>query len=95
MTAVIYILICVLYFVCVALDITIFFLQIRLIMFWRQIKWLVPFETCGRPIVDSITMEVPRFLKTKQPMSEKGKLIAALAAFALVRIVLGMILGIK
>lgn len=91
MTVLIYLLICFLYFVCVGLDIAMFFIQIRLILLWTNINWLVPFDNVGKPIVNAVISKVPGFLKTQRPLSEKGKLIIALLAIAIVRILLGAI----
>lgn len=95
MTGLTYLLMCCLYFVCVGLDVAMFFLQIRLILLWRAVNWLVPFDNAGKSLVDAVTAKVPRFLKTKSPLSARGKLIATLIAFAIARIVLGMILWQK
>ena len=92
MTGLIYLLMCMLYFVCVGLDVTIFFLQIRLVLLWRQINWLVPFDNAGQSLVNAVTAKVPQFLKTQNPLSEKGRLIVALIAFAIARIILETIL---
>ena len=83
---------CFLYFVCVGLDIAMFFLQIRLILRWRNINWLVPFDNAGKSLVNAVTAKVSQFLKPQNPLSERGKLIAALVAFAIARIILGTIL---
>ena len=83
---------CFLYFVCVGLDIAMFFLQIRLILLWRTVNWLVPFDNAGKTLVNAVTAKVPQFLKTQNPLSERGKLIIALVVFAIARIILGTIL---
>ena len=92
MTGLTYLLMCFLYFVCVGLDVAMFFLQIRLVLMWRTVNWLVPFDNAGRILVNAITAKVPLFLKTQKPLSERGKLIIALVVFALARIILGTIL---
>jgi len=94
MTGLTYLLMCFLYFVCVGLDIAMFFLQIRLILLWRNVNWLVPFDNTGKSLVNAVTAKVPRFLKTQNPLSERGKLIVALVAFAIARIILGTILKV-
>jgi len=83
---------CFLYFVCMGIDITMFFLQIRLVVLWRNIDWLVPFDNAGKSLVDAVTTKVSQLSKTRKPLSEKGKLIVALAIFAIARIILGSIL---
>jgi len=92
MTGLTYLLMCFLYFVCVGLDITMFFLQIRLVLLWRNVNWLVPFDNAGKSLVNAVTAKVSRFLKTQNPLSERGKLIVGLIAFAMARIILGTIL---
>lgn len=92
MTGLTYLLMCFLYFVCVGLDVAMFFLQIRLVLLWRVVNWLIPFDNAGKSLVTAVTAKVPQFLKTQNPLSEKGKLIAALVAFAIARIILGTIL---
>lgn len=87
-----YLLMCFLYFVCVGLDIAMFFLQIRLVLLWRNINWLVPFDNAGKSLVNSVTAKVPQFLKTQNPLSERGKLIVGLIVFAMARIILGTFL---
>jgi hypothetical protein len=92
MTGLTYPLMCFLYFVCVGLDIAMFFLQIRLVVLWRNVNWLVPFDNAGKTLVNAVTTKVSQFLKTQNPLSERGKLIVALAACAIARFVLGTIL---
>ena len=92
MNPIAYLFTCVGHFLCIGLDITIFFLQIRLVLLWKDINWLVPFDDAGKSIVKAITLRVPAILSTKQPLSEKGKLIVALAVLVLLRIILGMVL---
>ena len=92
MTGLTYPLMCFLYFVCVGLDIAMFFLQIRLVVLWRNVNWLVPFDNAGKTLVNAVTTKVSQFLKTQNPLSERGKLIVALVAFAIARVILGTIL---
>jgi len=87
-----YLLMFFLYFICVGLDIAMFFLQIRLVVLWRNVNWLVPFDNAGKTLVNAVTTKVSQFLKTRNPLSEKGKLIVALVAFAIARVILGTIL---
>ena len=83
---------CCLYFVCVGLDVAMFFLQIRLILLWRVVNWLIPFDDAGKLLVNAVTAKVPQFLKTQNPLSERGKLIIALVVFVIARIIVGTIL---
>ena len=92
MSGLTFLLMCFIYFICIGIDVVMFFLQIRLILLWKNIGWLVPFDNTGKPLVDSVTGKISIYLKTQKPLSEKGKLIIALIAFAIVRIILGTIL---
>ncbi|MBW7992424.1 MAG: hypothetical protein FVQ84_20745 [Planctomycetes bacterium] len=92
MTGLAYLLMCFLYFVCVGLDVAMFFLQIRLILLWRTFNWLVPFDNAGKTLVNAVTTKVSQFFKTQYPLSERGKLIVALIVFAITRVILGTIL---
>lgn len=94
MTGLTYLLMCFLYFVCVGLDVVLFFLQIRLILLWRTVHWLAPFNDAGKPLVNAVTAEVSQFLKTQNPLSEKAKLITSLVIFVIARMILGTILRI-
>jgi hypothetical protein len=87
-----YLLMCFLYFVCIGVDIAMFFLQIRLVVLWRNVNWLVPFDNAGKTLVNAVTTKVSQFFKTQNPLSERGKLIVALVAFAITRVILGIIL---
>ena len=89
MTGLTYLLMCFLYFVCVGLDVAMSFLQIRLILLWRTVNWLVPFDNAGNSLVNAVIAKVPQFLKTQNPLSERGKLIVGLIVFAVARIILG------
>lgn len=92
MTGLTYLLMCFLYFVCIGLDVAMFFLQIRLVLMWKTFNWLVPFDNAGETLVNAVTAKVPQFLKTQNQLSERGKLIIALVMFAITRIILGTIL---
>ena len=94
MTGLIYLSICFLCFVCVGLDIAMFFLQIRLILQLKRISWLVPFDDTGKSLVNTIIAKIPIYLRTQNPLSEKGKLIIALVVFAIARIILGSVLTV-
>ncbi|MBW7991922.1 MAG: hypothetical protein FVQ84_18145 [Planctomycetes bacterium] len=92
MTGLTYLLRCFLYFVCIGVDIAMFFLQIRLVVLWRNVNWLVPFDNAGKTLVNAVTTKVSQFFKTQYPLSERGKLIVALIVFAIARVILRTIL---
>jgi hypothetical protein len=88
MTGLIYLMLGCLYFICIGIDIAIFFVEIRLILLWKNISCLVPFDQAGKPLIEALTRQASRLLKTKRSLSQRGKLIIILLAFALIRIVL-------
>jgi hypothetical protein len=92
MTALTYLFLSSIYFFCVGLDVIMFFLQIRLILLWKNISWLIPFDNAGKPLVSAITERASGLLKTKRPLSERGKLILVLLVFFIARIILAAIL---
>lgn len=92
MTAIVYLLMCFLYFICVGLDVVMFFLQIRLILTWKNINWLIPFDNAGKSLVDNVSEKVPQILRLRKPLSKRGKLITALIVFAVLRMSLGLLL---
>ena len=71
MTGLTYPLMCFLYFVCVGLDIAMFFLQIRLVVLWRNVNWLVPFDNAGKTLVNAVTAKVSQCFKPQNPLSER------------------------
>ena len=93
MIAIMYLLMCMLYFVCIGLDVTMFFLQVRLLLTWRSIEWLIPFEVTGRPVTDMVAAQLSKILQTNRPLSERGTLIVALIITALIRVILGLLIN--
>ncbi len=92
MTALTYLFLSSIYFLCVGLDVVMFFIQIRLVLLWRNVSWLVPFDSAGKPVVNHVIRWPSRFFPPERPLSERGKLIITLLAAALVRIILAAIL---
>ncbi len=92
MTAIVYLLMCLLYFICIGLDVVMFFLQIRLILTWRNINWLIPFDNTGKSLVDNVSEKFPQILRLRKPLSKRGKLITTLIIFAVLRMSLGLLL---
>ena len=92
MSPLIYLVLGFLYFVCIGLDVAIFFIQIRLILLWKNVGWLVPLDNIGTPLVNSLTGAASDVLKTKRPLSQKGTLILVLLALVIPRIVLAAVL---
>ena len=88
MTPLIHLVLGLLYFVCIGLDVAIFFVQIRLILLWKNVSWLVPFDNVGRPLVNSLIRAASDLFRTKRPLSQKGMLILVLLALIITRIIL-------
>ena len=42
--------------ICTGITIALFFLQVRLLLTWFKIAWLVPFDNAGRSIVNWLTI---------------------------------------
>jgi hypothetical protein len=72
------------------LDIVIFFLIVRIVLFWRSIKWLKRFNKAGRTLVDAIAQQTDRlwYKATRKQLSERGKIIVSLAVWSFVRLLL-------
>ena len=92
MSPLIYLVLGFLYFVCIGLDVAIFFIQIRLILLWKNVGWLVPLDNIGTTLVNSLIGAASDVLKTKRPLSQKGTLILVLLALVITRIVLAAVL---
>ena len=73
---------------CMAINITVFFLIVRAIMLYRQIAWLKPFNDAGRGLVESYSGMVDRLWSRfmKKYLAPKGKLLVGLIALELVRL---------
>lgn len=52
-----------LYFVCLGLDIVVFFLWVHILLSWRRIRWLVPLGQMGKPLIDTLMRSVDMFFK--------------------------------
>lgn len=78
------------YLINTSLDIVIFFLLIRIVLFWRGINWLKQFNEAGRTLVDAITQQTDRFWyrATRKRLSERGKIVVSLAIWSFVRLFL-------
>ena len=67
-----------------------FLIIVRLLMMWRQIKWLVPFDTAGKDLVNSFTAAVNKCWSRwkNNELSIKGRLIVGLLILVVLRNVL-------
>ena len=80
-------------FVDVGVMILEFFIIIRLLLMWRQINWLVPFDTAGKDLVNYFVAVVnkcwSRWRNNELPL--KGQLIVGLIILVVLRNVLPVI----
>ena len=76
-----------LYFVCLGIDIVIFFLVIRLILNWRSIRFLDGFDKAGKTLVDGLTERIGRFccFILKKTLSANGKLFVSITILSLAK----------
>lgn len=84
----------ILYFVNMGIDITIFFLIIRLVLNWRHIQWLVPFSKIGGLLVERITKTAGKFWSSRsnRRLSDNGKIMISLGVLALAKLLLAGLL---
>ncbi|MHC4680123.1 MAG: hypothetical protein ACYTEK_15660 [Planctomycetota bacterium] len=76
-----------LYFVTLAIDITVFFLIVRAVTLWKEISWLKPFNEAGKTLVDDYTLFVGRLWTriAHRCLAPKGRLLIGLVMLELVR----------
>lgn len=75
------------YLVCLAINITLFFLLVRLIQLWRTVRWLTPFDKVGQPLVDGIMSWIGKF-QCYQKLSEQGRIIMSLSILIMLNLLL-------
>ncbi len=82
------------YFIVMGIDIAVFFLVIRLILAWRDVRWLVPFDSIGGGIVDKVTATVGDFVsqRSSRRVSKKGTLLISILILAAARHILAMLI---
>ena len=85
----------VVYFIVMGIDIAVFFLVIRLILAWRDVQWLVPFNRTGGSIVEKVTTTVGGFVSrnSNRTLSEKGVVFISIVILTVMRYVLVMLIG--
>ena len=73
---------------CVAINITAFFLIVRAVMLFKEIAWLKPFNDAGRGLVESYSEMVDSLWNriTKKHLATKGKILIGLIALELARL---------
>lgn len=73
---------------CVAINLTAFFLIVRMVMLWKEIAWLKPFNDAGKGLVESYSEMVNRSWNRlmKRRLAPKGKLLVGLVVLELARL---------
>jgi len=73
---------------CVAINITAFFVIIRAIMLWKEIAWLKPFDDVGKNLVYRYSEMIDRswYRAMKRHLATKGKLLVGLVVLELARL---------
>ncbi|MBI9019105.1 MAG: hypothetical protein JEZ07_17785 [Phycisphaerae bacterium] len=73
-----------------AINITEFFLIVHLILLWKDINWLKPFDIAGVALVKKVmNLTKKTFRKlTNKTLSIQGSVIAALATLQIIKIML-------
>jgi hypothetical protein len=71
-----------------AIDITAFFMLVRVIMLWKEIAWLKPFDDTGKNLVYRYSEMIDRswYRVMKRHLATKGKLLVGLVALELARL---------
>ena len=57
-----------------------FFLFVRTVLLWKNVAWLIPFDTAGKDLVDGFTTLLDRlcYWMCRRRLSTKGSLIVGL-----------------
>jgi hypothetical protein len=78
------------YFIVMGLDIAMFFLIIRLILMWRDVQWLAPFDKVGHGVVEKVTATVGDFIsqRSSRRVSKKGSLLISITILTAMRCIL-------
>lgn len=81
------------YFIVMGIDIAVFFLVIRLILAWRDVRWLVPFDRIGGDIVEKVTVTVSGCVsqRSSRKLSKKGALFISILILTAARHILAML----
>jgi hypothetical protein len=64
-----------------------FFIIVRLLLMWWQIKWLVPFDTAGKDLVNSFADVINKYWRRwrNSELSIRGRLIVGMIALIAIR----------
>lgn len=77
----------------IGIDILEFFIIVKLLLMWRPIKWLVPYDTAGKDLVNSFVAVVSKRWSRWQnsELSIRGQLIVGLLILIVLRNVLPVV----
>ena len=67
-----------LYFVCLGLDIVVFFMWVHVLLSWRRIRWLVPLGRIGEPLIEALMRSVDTCLRHRLKLCFKRKTLVYL-----------------
>ena len=67
-----------LYFVCLGLDIAVFFMWVHVLLSWRRIRWLVPLGRIGEPLVEAVMRSLDTCLRHRLSLHFKRKTLVCL-----------------
>ncbi len=72
-----------LYFVCLGLDIVMFFMWIHILLSWRRIRWLVPLGQIGGPLIETLIRSVDVYLRQRLNLHFKRRSLVCLVFVAI------------
>ena len=84
----------VVYLIVMGIDITVFFLVVRLVLLWCDIQWLASYDEIGRGVVDRVTISIDRVFSgwSNRRLSKRGTLIVGITILAITRHVLTLLI---
>jgi hypothetical protein len=82
--------------VCVAIDVTTFFVVVRLILSRWPVHWLGPLDNIGKRLVDSFADAVENFRRkiSIATLTPRGRLVWGLIALMVLRVVIASFAGL-
>jgi hypothetical protein len=74
----------------IGLDITVFFICVRILLTWKRIAWLEPFDDAGKRLVDAVTNKIGCFWNRnlKKRLTQRSLLLVSLIILEFGRIIL-------
>ncbi|MGD0572874.1 MAG: hypothetical protein ABSB11_07610 [Sedimentisphaerales bacterium] len=83
-------------FICVAIELTMFWVIVKMILNRWMVNWLIPFDVAGKRLVDSYTNLVEKCWRKVSPtvLTSQGRLAVGLAILIISRFLIMVIAGI-